>query len=53
MGFARLQIAFTIGISSATVGSYLELYQQFKHSEASSSAWPSSKPSAKPITRAG
>ena len=33
MGFARLQIAFTIGISSATVGSYLELYQQFKNSE--------------------
>jgi len=33
LGFERLQIAFTIGISSATVGSYLELYQQFKSSE--------------------
>jgi hypothetical protein len=32
-GFERLQLAFTIGISSATVGSYLELYQQYKHTE--------------------
>jgi biotin operon repressor len=33
LGFERLQIAFTIGISSATVGSYLEIYQQFKNSQ--------------------
>jgi len=31
VGFERLQIAFTIGISSATVASYLALYQQFKN----------------------
>lgn len=33
LGFEPLQIAFTLGISSATVGSYLKLYQEFKHTE--------------------
>lgn len=33
MGFERLQIAFTIGISTATVTAYFDLYQQFKDSE--------------------
>jgi hypothetical protein len=33
LGFERLQIAFTIGISCPTVAAYLELYQQFKNTE--------------------
>jgi DNA-directed RNA polymerase specialized sigma24 family protein len=33
LGFSALQIAFTIGISSATVKTYLDLYGQFKTSE--------------------
>jgi hypothetical protein len=33
VGFQRLQIAFTIGISNATVGSYFELYEQFKNTD--------------------
>ena len=32
-GFSKLQIAFTVGISNATVNAYLELYEHYKSSE--------------------
>lgn len=32
-GFSKLQIAFTVGISNATVNVYLELYEHYKSSE--------------------
>jgi len=32
-GFSKLQIAFTVGVSNATVNAYLELYEHYKGSE--------------------
>ena len=32
-GFGKLQIAFTVGISMATVTTYLDLYEHHKNSE--------------------